>query len=94
MGTLGTHSPRLPLDTAIVGPTLTYGAVVWVSCLEKGTNRVLISRVLCICCMQDDHSMGSSTTIGMASSPRSHAITEVVGGYAIASGIRIEKSVH
>ena len=50
---MGRHWQLIPrvthwIYTAIVGPTLTYGAVVWVSCLEKGTNRVLISRVQCI----------------------------------------------
>ena len=41
---MGKHwglSPRVThwIYTAIVRPTLTYGAVVWVSCLEKETNR-------------------------------------------------------
>jgi len=96
---MGKHwglSPRVThwIYTAIVRPTLTYGAVVWVSCLEKETNRALINRVQRMACRMITGSMRSTPTIGMEVLLGLTLIMEVVREYAIASSIRIEKSGH
>ena len=96
---MGKHwglSPRVThwIYTAIVRPTLTYGAVVWVSCLEKETNRAMINRVQRMACRMITGSMRSTPTIGMEVLLGLTPITEVVKEYAIASSIRIEKSGH